>query len=233
MRESPETPQPEWVSHVSLKGFSFQASSVSVLIKAALSGLGYGVTLEYRNKTTRIRLDYCSFPVSFGNIVLDQTKQDLQKQTPPPLTLISAQRASSHLCVLELSTEPLLKPALTGYTFMCWTSRQWLESGFMMATGKPALWSQSSTPSATPLSSPTRFQHVGPVVRPVRFWDIFCSLVVCSFFLLHALIHLLPIYNSQFEAQKVTIIIHKFLSSLNVFLGHCWCHLAIKMPKDD
>lgn len=171
--------------------------------------------------------------MSFGNIVLDQTKQDLQKQYPPINPYQRSESISPSVSRVLAGDQPctdwLQFHVLDQQTVII----KWFHDGIPLQQENQLSGSKSSTPSATPLSSPTRFQHVGPVVRPVRFWDIFCSLVVCSFFLLHALIHLLPIYDSQFEAQKVTIIIHKFLSSLNVFLGHCWCHLAIKMPKDD
>lgn len=53
-----------------------------VLIKgglSALSGLGYEVTFQYRNKTARIRLDKSFFPSVSSNIVFDQIGQDLQK----------------------------------------------------------------------------------------------------------------------------------------------------------
>lgn len=78
------------------------------------------------------------------------------------------------------------------------------------------------------LSSPTHFHHVSP--------EVSASFVLLRFsvrLLLHAAIHPLPVYNCQFEAQKVRIISHNFALVLMFSLVTADVIQPLKCQKSD
>lgn len=144
------------------------------------------VMKSYRTAETRRRGSgwiAVLFPASSETLFwIRQTRiprNNIHRRSFPPLTLNPPSDGIEPSVCPGLLVARLLgmKPALIGCRFC--VIIMWFKDGFLVQReNQSPSGLKTLTPGASPLSSPTRFRHLTPDVRPAGLRDVFRSLVV-------------------------------------------------------